>query len=426
MISESMAKLVRSIRDVIHPLHGETNDFYPLLDLVGDSHFVLLGEETHGTHQFYQARAELTRLLIEEKGFNAVAVEADFPDAYYVNQFIKGDSLPSASQTLQHFSRFPNWMWCNEEMLYFVNILRSINDNRVPERKVGFYGLDLYSMYSSIESVIAYLQKVDPEAAINAKRRFECFERFGSEDDSYERAMKFYKPDCRDEVVSQLQELQQKELSYIVKNNINEKEAFFTAKQNARLAMDAEQYYREMFNKKVNSWNLRDLHMTNTIDQISEYLLKTTGYGKVIVWAHNSHIGNAMATEFARTGELNIGQLMLYRHWDDVKLIGFTTHSGTLSAASDWGGNVQTMQLNPSIPGSYEDLFHNTDIKAFIVDLHNIKDTSAFFESDHLERAIGVTYSPQSERESHYFFAKITDQFDAIVHYDISSALTPL
>lgn len=427
MIRRAAPETIQALRNVLYPMQKTKPDYKPLLELIGDARFVLLGEATHGSAEFYRARDEITNYLISNKGFRAVAVEADFPDAYRVNKYIRGIGQDqSAIEATNDFKRFPQWMWRNTDAIAFVETLRNYNKGKNVDNQVGFYGLDLYSMYSSIDAVITYLDKVDPLAGKLARKRYECFEQFGREEDSYGLAMTYISEDCRQQALQQLVDLHEKSTEYIAQDSFIRSEEFFNAEQNARLARDAEQYYREMFRGRINTWNIRDHHMVNTIAELSEHMTKLTGSGKVVIWAHNSHIGNALATEMAQTGELNVGQLIREKYEDDVVLIGFTTYNGTVSAASHWGGNVERKQIRPALHGSIEDLFHQTDIKNFFLNLRDTRREIEALQDEYLERAIGVIYSPESERASHYFKARLTEQFDAILHFDTTSALEPL
>jgi erythromycin esterase-like protein len=406
-------------------LSGASSDYDGILDLVGDAHFVLIGEASHGTHEFYQVRAEITKRLIAEKGFNAVAVEADWPDAYRVNRYVRGMSDDGEPvDALGDFVRFPTWMWRNADVLDFIGWLREFND-RVPaqEKRVGFYGVDLYSLFTSIEAVIRYLEKVDPAAADRARARYACFDHFGEDSQLYGYSTAYGASDsCENEVVAQLVDFRRKVAEYSTRNgHIPPDEAFF-AEQNARLVANAERYYRSMFGGRVSSWNLRDEHMTDTIDALAAHLQRRTGEARVVVWEHNSHLGDAKANEMGRRGELNVGQLISERHPGDARLIGFTTHDGTVTAASDWDGPAERKQVRPSLDGSWERLFHEVGIGQFWVDVRNREP----FLITRLERAIGVIYAPQTERMSHYFQAILGRQFDAVIHIDRTRALEPL
>ena len=397
-----------------------------LVELFGGCRFVLLGEASHGTHEFYQTRAEITERLITEKGFSAVAVEADWPDAYRVNRYVQGrDQDADAAEALKSFKRFPAWMWRNTAVVDFVAWLRGYNDS-VPEtkQKCGFYGLDLYSLHASAHAVIEFLEKVDPEAAKRARYRYSCFENFGENSQAYGYAASFgLSKNCEDEVVSQLVEIQRRAADSASSEGHVEPGEFFVAEQNARVVKDAERYYRAMFGSRVSSWNLRDQHMFETLDALIKYLGPSA---KVVVWAHNSHLGDARATEMGRHGELNVGQLVRQRHGKNSALLGFTTFAGTVTAASDWDGPAERKRVRPALSGSYEGFFHDTGIANFLLTLRGVDALSDVLSQELLERAIGVIYLPETERLSHYFLARLADQFDAVIHLDETRAVEPL
>jgi len=416
--------LVDAIRRSAYPLTGEITDFDPLLKLVADSRFVLLGEATHGTHEFYRLRAQITKRLITEKGFNAVAVEADWPDAYRVNQFVRFDSDDEeAVDALGGFQRFPAWMWRNADVLDFVGWLRNHNEHRHGGR-VGFYGLDLYSLHASIRAVLDFLDKVDPDAARRARYRYACFENFGEDTQAYGYAASFgLSKSCEDEVINQWMEMRQRAADLARRDGRAGRDAFFFAEQNARLVKNAEQYYRAMFHERVSSWNLRDTHMAETLVALVHHL---GAKAKVVIWAHNSHLGDARATEMGHRGELNLGQLVRQRYGERVTLVGFTTYTGTVTAASGWDNPAERKHVRSALPGSYEELFHRTDIPNFLLRLGTKEEATSALREPRLERAIGVIYLPQSERASHYFHAQLPDQFDVILHYDETRAVEPL
>jgi erythromycin esterase-like protein len=392
-----------------HELTGSRRDYDALLALIGDAHFVCIGEASHGTHEFYRDRAEITKRLIAEKGFNAVAVEADWPDAYRVNRFVRsiGDDA-EAVDALGDFKRFPTWMWRNADVLDFVGWLREYG------RGAGFYGIDLYSLFTSIEVVIKVLDRIDPQAARRARQRYACFDHFGEDSQMYGYATTFgMSESCEDEVIAQLMELRSKA------SQLPPDDAFF-AEQNARLVANAERYYRSMFGGRVSSWNLRDTHMADTVDALAEHLRRRTGEAKIVIWAHNSHLGDARATEMGRGGELNVGQLMRERHPNDTRLIGFTTYTGTVTAASEWDGPAERKQVRPALRGTYEARLHEVGVPDFW-----FVPTPANGD-ELLERAIGVIYLPRTERQSHYFHASLARQFDAVIHYDTTRAVEPL
>jgi erythromycin esterase-like protein len=412
----------------VQEITGSRRDYDDLLALIGDAHFVLIGEASHGTHEFYRHRALITQRLIAEKGFNAVAVEADWPDAYRINRFVRAigeDREPVES--LGDFKRFPTWMWRNADVLDFIGWLRDFND-RIPahDQKVGFYGVDLYSLFTSIEAVVTYLEKVDPEAAARARQRYACFDHFAEDSQAYGYATTFgVSESCENEVIEQLVDFRRKAAEYATRDgHIPPDEAFF-AEQNARLVANAERYYRSMFGGRASSWNLRDTHMTDTIDALAAHIRRHGRDPCIVVWEHNSHLGDARATEMSRGGEINVGQLMRERHDDDVRLIGFSTYTGTVTAASDWDGPAERKDVRPGLPGSYEELFHRIGVPDFYLPLRGNPEGAAL-EDARLQRAIGVIYLPRTERMSHYFHASLPHQFDAIIHFDTTRAVEPL
>jgi erythromycin esterase-like protein len=411
------------------PLTGAKEDYDPLLEMIGDARFVLLGEASHGTHEFYRERAQITKRLITEKGFRAVAVEADWPDAYRVNRYVRGAGADaSANDALGDFKRFPTWMWRNTDVLDFVGWLKDHNDALGDQAtKVGFYGLDLYSLFTSIEAVLAYLDKVDPEAARRARYRYSCFEDFGEDTQAYGYAATFgLSEPCENEAVSQLMELRQRAAEYARRDGWVAADEFFYAEQNARLVKNAEQYYRSMFRGHTLSWNLRDRHMAETLGALASYLDQQGSRAKVVVWEHNSHLGDARATESGESGQLNVGQLVRERYGREAALVGFTTYTGTVTAASDWDGPAERKLVRPALPQSYELLFHLTPPPRFLLVTRDNEKLAAALREERLERAIGVIYRPQSERLSHYFRARLSGQFDAVMHFDDTRAVEPL
>lgn len=428
MPDATKTNLTDAVREVAHPLTGAASDYDPLLELIGDARFVLLGEASHGTHEFYRERAEITKRLIQEKGFTAVAIEADWPDAYRVNRYVRGVSDDATStDALAGFQPFPEWMWRNTDVVNFVDWLRQYND-ALPKNatKAGFYGLDLYSLHSSMEAVLEYLEKIDPEAAKRARYRYSCFEHFGEDPQSYGYAASFgLSESCENEAVNQLRELQSLIAEYAKRDGQVAEDEFFYAEQNARLVKNAEEYYRTMFRGRVSSWNVRDRHMAETLDQLFVHLDKKESPAKIVIWAHNSHLGDARATDMGAGGELNVGQLVRERYGRDAVIVGFTTYSGTVTAASNWGAPAERKRVRPALPGSYEALFHDTGKPRFLLALRGSKVLTGLREP-HLERAIGVIYRPQTERVSHYFHARLSDQFDAVIHFDETQAVEPL
>ncbi len=425
-----MAKdVVELVNEAAEPLIGSPNDFDSLIDLIGDARFVLIGEASHGTHEFYRIRAQISKTLIAQHGFNAVAVEADWPDAYRINRFVRGAGNDIDSvEALSGFQRFPQWMWRNADVLDFVGWLREHNDEQAFEdRKCGFYGLDLYSLHASIEAVLAYLGKVDPEAAKQARHYYSCFEHFGKDITTYGYAAGFrMTPTCEEAVVKSLVELRRKAMDYLQRDGQVAADAYFCAEQNALVVRNAEEYYRNMFRREVSSWNLRDTHMMESLVRLTNHLTKPDSPAKVIVWAHNSHLGDARATQMGERGELNVGQLAREHFGKAVVSIGFTTYNGTVTAASDWDGPAERKTVRPGHPESYEALFHDVDVPNFFLGLRDDVDLASHLRSERLERAIGVIYRPETELISHYFHARLSDQFDAILHYDHTRAVEPL
>jgi erythromycin esterase-like protein len=416
------------LTQILHPLEGARTDYDPLMDLVGNARLVLLGEATHGTREFYRTRAEITKRLILEKGFTAVAVEADWPDAYRVNRYVQGRSRDgTAQEALSDFQRFPLWMWRNREVLAFIDWLKEANDRQNSGRgKVGFYGLDLYSLHASIGAILGYLDKIDPDAARRARSRYGCFDHFGEDTQSYGYAAGFgLAKTCEDAVVSELRDLQRRAEDYLRRDGFVAEDEFFFAEQNARLVKNAEQYYRSMFQGRISSWNLRDRHMAETLEALAVHLARHQANPRIIVWEHNSHLGDARATQMGEAGELNVGQLVREHYGREARLVGFTTYRGTVTAASRWDGPAERKVVRPALPDSYESLFHRTGIPRFLLDLTDSQAAEVLTEQ-RLERAIGVIYLPESERVSHYFYARLSEQFDAVLHFDETEAVEPL
>lgn len=416
---EAYNSFLNKLHAHVHPIVNKKDDFDPLLELIGDASFVLLGEASHGTHEFYKTRAEITKRLIQEKNFNIIALEADWPDAYKINRYVHSE-LPKANafDAISEFKRFPAWMWRNTEMLEFIEWLYNYNKNI--NSKTNIYGLDLYSLHRSMQAVISSLLLIDPKSAEQAKKRYACFDSFGLEAQQYGYFATLY-PDnsCKSQVEQQLVDLIKRSFSDI-------REAFYTA-QNARVVKNAEHYYRSLFEGgPADSWNVRDRHMMETLEAICAYYEKSGKKPKVIVWAHNSHLGDARATQISSYGEINLGQLVKERHGKNAISIGFTTHNGTVSAASEWGGDVERKRVRPALAGSYEQLFHDIQVPKFLLLTKANPDIEKLLAQERLERAIGVIYQPNTERASHYFYASLSEQFDAIIHFDTTSAVEPL
>ena len=420
-------ELLDALRTHLQPLQGGPADYDSLLRVVGDARFALLGEASHGTHEFYRERIAITRRLITEQHFTAIAVEADWPDAWRVNQYVRGVSDdPDANAALAGFQRFPSWMWRNTEVRDFVEWLREYNRGRGRQGQVGFYGIDLYSLFTSIQAVLDYLDRTDPEAARRARARYACFDHAGEDSQTYGYGASFgLSPSCEDEAVQQLREMSRLAARLPPTPGLERDEAFFIA-QNARLVHNAEEYYRTMFRGRVSSWNLRDSHMVETLQALDRHLSIGGHSPRIAVWAHNSHLGDASATEMGDAGEWNVGQLIRDRYASDAVLVGFSTHHGWVTAASEWDEPPQRKQVREGLDGSWEDLFHQAGEARFTLALRGNPALREFAAPRRLQRAIGVIYRPETERQSHYFYTRLPEQFDAMIHIDETGALEPL
>ena len=392
----------------------------PLLERIGDAKVVLLGEASHGTAEFYCMRARITQELISRRGFTLLAVEADWPDACWIDRYVRHATEAPASG--EPFRRFPTWMWRNREVAEFVEWLREHNSVvEDPVRRTGFYGLDLYSMYSSIAAVLDYLDRVDPAAAQLARERYGCLAPWTADPAGYGRAaLTARQHSCESHVIAMLSDLLNQRLDYARQDG----ERFMDAVQNARLVANAERYYRAMYYGSVASWNLRDQHMFDTLAM----LLQMRPEAKAVVWEHNSHVGDAAATEMGSRGEHNVGRLCRQAFGDAAYLVGFGTDHGTVAAAANWDEAMQVMRVRPAHPQSYERICHLTEVPAFILPLrepsrHEIREELI---PSRLERAIGVIYRPDTELQSHYFQASLPHQFDEYVWLDATTAVTPL
>lgn len=405
-------------------LDERPGDYEALLALAAGRRYVLLGEATHGTHEFYAMRAEITRRLILEQGFEAVAIEGDWPDVERVQRYVAGRGDTDADEALGDFERFPTWMWRNREMQEFVSWLHDHNATRSAAGRAGIYGLDLYSLYRSADSVIDYLQNVDPEQAEFARQRYAALDHVRDPQTyGYQVAMRL-RPAAQRAVALQLEALREQAPAYLRAEGIAALDAQFAAERNAAAVVNAEAYYRAMFGSRTNTWNLRDAHMRDTLLALSAHLQQRGGSGRVVVWAHNSHLGDARATQSGRQGEWNLGQLVREAVGPAALLVGFTTHTGRVAAASRWDGEVEHKRVRPALAGSYEQLFHSTGLDRFFLPLTG--EAAAPLREPALERAIGVIYLPHTERASHYFEASIAAQFDCLFHLDETTAVAPL
>jgi len=393
-----------------------------LLTRIGDARLVLMGEASHGSAEFYDMRARITRELIEKKGFNVIAVEADWPDAAHIDGYINSRPVDPLLKS-QPFTRFPTWMWANHSVLEFSHWLKSHNDSvSGPAKQVGFYGLDLYSLGASIEVVLDYLESVDPETAEVARLRYGCLAPWTDDPALYGRVLitRQYKS-CEEGILAMLKDLLKKRLQYTCADG----ERYFNAEQNAQLVANAERYYRTMYYAEQNSWNQRDQHMFNTLESVLAFRGQDA---KAVVWAHNSHVGDARATQMSARGELNIGQLVRQKYGDGAYLIGFGTDHGTVAAASEWGGPLEIKRVQPSHIDSYERVCHDVATDNFLLPLRRPLQalTRQRLLAERLERAIGVIYRPESELQSHYFYASLPQQFDEYIWFDETCAVKAL
>ncbi|HYD75064.1 erythromycin esterase family protein [Ramlibacter sp.] len=413
--------LLQAVRAQARPLGNEPPP--ELMDALAGRRLVLLGEASHGTHEFYALRAEITRALIVRHGCKAVVIEGDWPDAARINRWVRGLDGGSADDALAGFERFPTWMWRNTVVREFIVWLREYNQARPPWQRVGFYGMDLYSLFGSVREVLGYLDRADPEAARRARRRYACFDHFQQNLQAYGHAAGFGTGfSCEEAVVAQLTELLRHGPG---SHDDGDPDELFHAQQNARLVRNAEQYYRCMFHGRASSWNQRDLHMVETLQALSAHLQERIGQPpRMAVWAHNSHLGDASATAMGEQGEWNVGELARKRWPGETFLLGFTTYDGSVRAASDWDEPAQVKRVRPGLPGSWEALFHEVGPQRFLL----LPDAGLRAQLDEplLERAIGVIYLPETERRSHYFNARLGAQFDGVIHIDTTRALESL
>ncbi len=418
---DNVAEAVRLMREAAEPLPDPDDDaFGPMFDRFADARVVLLGEATHGTSEFYRARAAITRRLIAHHGFSIVAVEADWPDAARVDGYVR---LRAAEPNEEEaFARFPQWMWRNREIADLIHWMRAHNEAQPVDRRAEFRGLDVYSLSSSIQAVLGYLDRVDPQAARDARGRYGCLSPWQAEPARYGRAVfTGRKTPCDQALLDQLRDMLDSRMEYMD----GDPEAFFDAEQNARIVHAAEHYYRIMYEGSTESWNVRDRHMFDTLQR----LLRHRGEGaKAVVWAHNSHIGNASATAMGWQGEFNIGELCRTAYGNDAVLIGFGTDRGTVAAASDWDEPMEIKTVRPVLAESHERVFRDAGVPRSLTDWRRADRASlrAALAHPRLERAIGVIYRPETERYSHYFEAVLADQFDAFVWFEETRAVTPL
>jgi erythromycin esterase-like protein len=417
-------EVVESVAQAAIPLTGAAGDYDPLLAMLAGRRFALLGEATHGTHEFYAERAEISQRLIAEQGFAAVIVEGEWWDASRADSYVHGlNADASAAASLTAFNQFPLWMWRNQEVAGFLDWLRVHNAARAPEQRVGFYGMDVYGLMESLREVPRILDPFDADAAEQARARYACFAPYPRAE-AYGRAVSGGdvpsggSAECAAPAEAQFAELQARW------NAAPGDERLFNAMQHARVVVGAEKYFRTIY-RGGSGWNQRDRHMTATVTDLSRHLQARGLSGKVIVWAHNSHVGDARAAESAGMDE-TLGGLMRQEHGAQVGLVGFTTYEGTVMAAESWGMPGEVRDVRPALSGSWESAFHQTGIPAFLLLLQEPRTAGEIGETELLERAIGVSYHPQTERQSHYFSARMTGRFDAVIHIDRTSAVNPL
>lgn len=412
-------RTVASLRALAQPLATE-RDLDPVVRRIGDARYVLLGEASHGTSEFYEWRTRLSQRLIAEKGFSFIAVEGDWPHCYRVNRYVKGRDRAgvSAHEVLDRFDHWPTWMWANREVVELTEWLRAYNQTLPEQRRVGFFGLDVYSLWESMKDVVGYLDRVDPEAARRARRAYECFAPYEESEQQYARATVMVPTSCEDAVVTALSELRRREPHH----REDGREAYFEAEQNGIVAKNAELYYRTMVRGGAASWNVRDRHMAETLDRLMRFHGPDA---KAIVWEHNTHIGDARFTDMRDAGEVNVGQLVRERHGDEgVVLVGFSSHRGTVIAADEWGSPIKQKRVPPGITGSYEDLLHRMNVGDALLIFDPAPARELLTPRGH--RAIGVVYRPAYERYGNYVPTVLPRRYDALLFIDESRALAPL
>lgn len=412
-------ELAGDLARISHPL-GDPGDLDPLLERIGDARFVLLGEASHGTHEYYTWRTAISRRLVREKGFSFIAVEGDWPDCYRVNRYVKSyaDSGGSAEEVLHAFERWPTWMWANREVVELAEWLREHNRSQPAERQVGFYGLDVYSLWESMQAVQDYLERMDPDAARRARRAYGCFDPYEKDVQEYAMATALVPTSCEDEAVAMLRELRRRAPDY----RQDGREAYFNAEQNALTVRNAELYYRTMVRGGATSWNVRDTHMVETLNRLVEH----HGPGaRAIVWEHNTHIGDARATDMARAGMVNVGQLVRQeRGDDDVVLVGFASFAGSVIAGREWGAPMERMPVPPAREGSWERVLHE-ELRGDRLLIFGEGEGDEMMEPRG-HRAIGVVYNPAQERWGNYVPTVLPYRYDALLYLEQTRALRPL
>lgn len=414
---EELVHLIKDGATVVNT----ADDLDPLMEAIGNAKYVLLGEATHGTHEFYLWRALLTKRLIREKGFSFVGVEGDWPDCYRLNRYAKNyeEAGESAFDIVHHFNRWPTWMWANWEVIGFIEWLRDHNTKKPMDEKVGFYGLDVYSLGESLDAIMEYLKKNDGVAYKTAREAFRCFEPYGFEGSDYARSTRIVPKTCQKAVLDLLIEIRHKMPSYNT-----DPETVFSTEQNALIAVNAENYYRKMISGGPDSWNIRDQHMVATLDRLMEF---HGSDAKAVIWEHNTHIGDARATEMSSHGMVNVGELITKRHPpEEVMKIGFGTYQGTVVAGRNWGDSMRTMIVPQAVEGSWEDLLHEVGQGKSIAFRTDVWKGERAFKRPLKHRAIGVVYHPENERYGNYVPSNIPYRYDAFFHIDTTKALHPV
>jgi erythromycin esterase-like protein len=417
------------LEQALHPVGDSPEEYDSVLKAVGTAELVMLGGSTHGTSDFYMHRAEITKRLIVECGFSAVAIEADWPDAYRVHRFINQSGTDrDATESLGDFIRFPTWMWRNREMVDFIRWLERLNSSRAAMDRVGFYGLDLYSLYSSMAAVLGYLDRASPAQAEAARRCYSQFPGFGGGAQSYGfAALSTVAPRHRKDAITELLQLRHGWYESTREHGLLSQDAQFCAEQNARVVADAEEYYRRIFTTVEDGWNLREGHMFRTLMELFEHLKGSRSHpAKIVLWAHNVHVGDATATERANRGETSLGTLARSAFGAKAKRIGFTTSTGTVTAALCWNGEARMQALKVPLANSTEEILSSVNVPEFFLPLTADRAVTALFSTERPQRVIGVVYDPDIERKESYLRTRLAEQFDGIIHVDYSHAVIPL
>lgn len=417
--NQDIPGLIERVQEISHPLQS-AKDLDPLISRIGDARYVLLGEASHGTSEYYQWRREISQRLIEEKGFSFIAVEGDWPDCYRINRYVKGypGSGANAADVLRTFTRWPTWMWANREIEELTEWLRQYNEPLPAEKRIGFYGVDVYSLWDSLQAVVEYLEEHDPSAAPAAREAYRCFEPFESAE-GYARAAAWYPESCADEVVALLAQMRRRAPEYPGDG----REARFNAEQNALVAQNAEHYYRTMGRADAESWNIRDRHMVETLERLTEF---HEGESKAVVWEHNTHIGDARATDMTAAGMVNVGQLVREGHSrEDVVLVGFGSYQGSVIAGRSWGAPMERMPVPAAREGSWEHVLHTAGGQDCLL-IFEPTDLPDMLHDRRGHRAIGVVYHPEAERRGNYVPTVLPRRYDVFCYLDETRALHPI